>query len=80
MKEPDHLVTLAQECWDTDQVLFACGLLPCDWLLASELAECSEVRMWERSGSKESATDNVLVSDGSGGSRQTPKFLHVNSQ
>ena len=49
MKESDHLVTLAQEFWDTDQVLFARGLLPRDWLLASELAECSEVRMWESS-------------------------------
>ena len=43
VKESDHLLTLAQEMWDTDQVLFARGLLPRDWLLASELAECSEV-------------------------------------
>ena len=47
MKESDLLVTLAQVFWDTDQVLFARGLVPCDWLSASELAECSEVRMWE---------------------------------
>ena len=40
MKESDHLVTL--------QVLFARGLLPRDWLPTSELAECSEVRMWDR--------------------------------
>ena len=40
MKESDHLVTLAQDFWDTDQVLFARGLLPRDWLPASELAEC----------------------------------------
>ena len=72
MKESDHLVTLAQEFWDTDQVLFARGLLPRDWLPARELAECSEVRMWESSGFKESASDTVLVaSDGSGGSRET---------
>ena len=42
MKDSDHLVTLAQKFWDTDQVLFDHGLLPRDWLLASELAECSE--------------------------------------
>ena len=53
MKESDHFVTLAQEFWDTDQVLFARGLLPRDWLPASELAECSEVRMWESCGFKE---------------------------
>ena len=65
-------MTLVQEFWDTDQVLFARGLLPRDWLLARELAECSEVRMWESSGFKESASDSVLVaSDGSGGSRET---------
>ena len=71
-KESDHLVTLAQEFWDTDHVLCARGLLPCDWLLACELAECAEVRMWESSGFKECVSDNVLVaSDGSGGSRET---------
>ena len=31
MKESNHLVTLAQEFWDTDQVLLDRGLLPCDW-------------------------------------------------
>ena len=61
MKESDNLVTLAQEFWDTDQVLFARGLLPRDWLLASELAECSEVRMCESSGFKVCASDNVLI-------------------
>ena len=76
MKESDHLASLAQEFWGTDQVLFARGLLPCDRLLASELAECSEVRMWESSDFKESASDNVLVaSDGSGGSHETPKSV-----
>ena len=76
MKDSDHLVTLAQEFWDTDQVLFARGLLPRDWLPASELAECSEVRMWERSGFQKSASNNVLIaSDGSGGSRETPKSV-----
>ena len=60
----------------TDQVLFACGLLPRDWLPASEIAECPQVRMWESSGVKEYASDNVLVaSDGSGGSRETPKSV-----
>ena len=76
MKDSDHLVTLAQEFWDTDQVLFARGLLPRDWLPASELAECSEVRMWESGEFRESASDNVLIaSDGSGGSRETPKSV-----
>ena len=66
MKESDHLVTLAQEFWETAV-----------WLVtASELAECSEVRLWESSGFKECASDNVLVaSDGSGGSRETPKSV-----
>ena len=54
MKDSDHLVTLAQEFWHTDQVLFARGLLPRDWLPASVLAECLEVRMCESSGFKES--------------------------
>ena len=54
VKESDHLVTLAQESWDTDQVLFARGLLPRDWLPASELAECLAVNMWESSGFEES--------------------------
>ena len=76
MKESEHLVTLAQKFWDTDQVLFARGLLPRDWLPASELAESSEVRTWECSGFKECASDNVLVSsDGSRGSRETPKSV-----
>ena len=36
MNESDHLVTLAQEFWDTDQVLFARGLFAaCDWSRAS---------------------------------------------
>ena len=76
MKDSDHLVTLAQESWDTGQVLFARGLLPRDWLLVSELAECSDVRMWESSGFQKSASYNVLIaSDGSGGSRETPKYV-----
>ena len=76
MKDSDHLVTLAQEFWDTDQVLIALGLLPRDWSPACELAECSEVRMWESSGFQESASDNALIaSDGSGGSRETPKSV-----
>ena len=76
MKESDNLVTLAQKFWDTDQVSFARGLSPRDWSLASELAECSEVKMWESSGFKVCASDNVLIaSDGSGGSRETPKSV-----
>ena len=71
-KESDYLVTLAQEFWDTDQVSFARGLLPRDWLPANELAECSEARMWESSGFKECASGNVLVaSDDSRGIRDT---------
>ena len=68
MKESDHLVTLAQEFWDADQVLFAPGLLPRDCLLANELAVCTEARMWESSGFNECANENLLVaSDGLGG-------------
>ena len=47
VKESDHSVTWVQRFWDTDQVLFAHGLLPRDWLLANELAECTEAKMWE---------------------------------
>ena len=47
MKESEYLTSLAQEFWDTDQVLFARGLLPRDSLPASEVAECNEVKMWE---------------------------------
>ena len=76
MKESDHPVTLAHKFWDTDQVLFARGLLPRDWLPASELAECSEIRMWESSCFKVCASDNVLItSDGSRDSRETPKSV-----
>ena len=78
MKESDHIVTLAQELWDTDQVLFARGLLPPDWLPANELAECTEARMWESSGFNESANNNLMVaSDRSGGSLDTPKTLRL---
>ena len=48
MQKSDHLVTLAQQFWDTDCVLFARGLLPHDWSPASELSDCAEVRMWEK--------------------------------
>ena len=44
MKESVYLTSLAQEFWDTDKVLFARGLLPRDWLLVSEPAECNEVK------------------------------------
>ena len=47
MKESEYLTSLAQEFWDTDQVLFARGLLPRDWLPVNELAECNEAKMWE---------------------------------
>ena len=71
-----NLVTLAQEFWDTDQVLFARGRLSRGWLPASELAECSEVRIWGSSGSNECANNNLLVaSDGSRVSRRTPKSV-----
>ena len=69
---------MAQEFWGTGQVLFARGLLPRDWLPACELAECSEVRTWNSSGFKESASDNVLVaSDGSGGSREPSQICET---
>ena len=75
MTTSDHLAALAQEFLDTDQVLFARGLLPRDWLPACELAECSEVRMWESSGFQEYARDNVLIaSDGSGAAAKLPNL------
>ena len=36
VRESEQLVTLAQEFWDADQVWFARGLLPRDWLLLRE--------------------------------------------
>ena len=71
MKESEYLTSLAQEFWDTDQVLFARGLLPRDWLPASELAECNEVKMWESVDFNACAKNHVLfASDGSGRSRK----------
>ena len=43
MKESEYLTSLAQEFWDTDQVLFARGLLPRDWLHQLEFG-CSSSR------------------------------------
>ena len=59
MKESEYLTSLAQECWDTDQVLFARGL-PRNWLPVSELAECSEVKMWESVDFSICASNHVL--------------------
>ena len=76
MKESEYLTSLAQEFWDTDQVLFARGLLPRDWLPVSEPAECNEVKMWESVDFSACAKNHVLfASDGSGGSRKTPQTL-----
>ena len=76
MKESEHLTSLAQEFWDTDQVLFARGLLPRDWLPASEPSECNEVKMWESVDFSACAQNRVLfASDGSGKSRKTPQTL-----
>ena len=76
MKESEYLTSLAQEFWDTDQVLFARGLLPRDWSPASELAECNEVKMWESVDFNACAKNHVLfASDGSGRSRKMPQTL-----
>ena len=43
------LATRKHEFWDTDRVLFARGLLPHDWSLASELSEksgCEKATKW----------------------------------
>ena len=70
MKDSEYLTSLAQEFWDADQVLFARGLLPRDWLPASELAE------WESVDFNACAKNHVLfASDGSGGSRKIPQTL-----
>ena len=67
MRKSEYLTLLAQEFWDTDQVLFARGLLPRDWLPVSELAECNEVKMWESVDFSACARNHVLFgSDGSG--------------
>ena len=46
----DHLVKLAREFCNTDRVLLSRGLMPRDWLLVNELADCAETRMWESHG------------------------------
>ena len=43
MKESEYLTSLAQEFWDTDQVLFARGLLPRDWLRNAMRSRCGKV-------------------------------------
>ena len=76
MKDSEFLTSLAQEFLDTDQVLFARGLLPRDWLLASELAECNDVKIWESVDFNACAKRHVLfASDGSGGSQKIPQTL-----
>ena len=76
MKESEYLTSLAQEFWDTDQVLFARGLLPRDWFSVNELAECNEAKMWESVDFGTCASNHVLfASDGSGGSRKTHQTL-----
>ena len=76
MKESEYLTSLAHEFWDTDQVLFARGLLPRDWLPVSELEECNEVKMWESVDFSACASNHVLfASDGSGRSRKTLQTL-----
>ena len=73
MKESEYLTSLAQEFWDTDQVLFARGLLPRDWLPVFEPAECNELKMWESVDFNACAKNHVLfASDGSGRSRKIP--------
>ena len=59
----EYLTSLAQEFWDTDQVLFAHGLF--DWLPASGPSECNEVKMWENVDFSGYAKNHVLfASDG----------------
>ena len=78
MKESEYLTSLAQEFWDTDQVLFARGLLPRDWLPASELEECNEVKMWESVDSNACAQNHLFfASDGSGRSRKISQTLRL---
>ena len=64
MKESEYLTSLEQEFWDTDQVLFARGLLPRDWLPVSDVdfSACAKNHV-------------LFASDGSGGSRKTPQTL-----
>ena len=74
MRESEYFTSLAQEFWDTDQVLFARGLLPRDWLPASEPSECNEVKMWESVDFSACANNHVLfASDGSGEVGRLPK-------
>ena len=49
--------------------------MPRDWLLVSELADCAETRVWESHGFSESASNVLVASDGSGGSRDIPMCL-----
>ena len=76
MKESEYFTSLAQEFWDTDQVLFARGLLPRDWLPASELAEFNKVKMWDSVDFNACAKKHVLfASDESGRSRKIHQTL-----
>ena len=73
METSVHLVRLAHDFGESDQVLFSRGLMPRDWLPASEHTGCMEARMWESKEFCEYADQNIFVaSDGSGG---TPKCL-----
>ena len=73
METSVHLVQLAHDFGESDQVLFRRGLMPRDWLPANEHTGCMEAWMWERKVFGEYADQNLFVaSNGSGG---TPKCL-----
>ena len=59
VKKAEHLVLLAQECWDTDQVLFSRELMPRGWLPVSESTECAEVGTWESDVFGDCVDDNL---------------------
>ena len=68
METSVHLVRLAHDFGESDQVLFSRGLMPRDWLPANQHTGCMEARMWESKEFGEYADQNLVVaSDGSGG-------------
>ena len=78
LEKSANILQLAQELWDSDQILFSRGMVPRVWLPANDYTDCMEARLW---GSKEFGEDAdkdlFVASDGSGGSNETLKKLET---
>ena len=73
MKESEYLTSLSQEFWDTDQVLFARGLLPRDWLPASVPRNAMRSRCGKVSISAHAPKKHVLFGTDPGEVGRLPK-------